>query len=359
MHILALVTDGFGGHGGIARYNRDLLTALSACSTVSRVIALPRHAAAPPGTMPAKVRQAAPVESRAAYIAAAIRAARQHGPFDTILCGHLYMAPLAAMLASAWRRPLWLQVHGIEAWDRPGALVRKATARAGMVTSVSRYTRRRFLGWADVAPEIVRVLPNTFDASFTPGKRSAHLERQLGVEGRRVLLTVSRLDERESYKGIDRVLRALPRVLARYPDAVYVVAGEGSDRPRLHAMAVTIGVADHVRFTGHVPPDALADHYRLADAFVMPSTGEGFGIVFLEAAAAGLPVIGGHLDGSTDALADGAIGTLVDPRDDTAIADALISALDRGRIPVSQALDRFARSRFEAHVGRLVEALAA
>ena len=105
-----------------------------------------------------------------------------------------------------------------------------------------------------------------------------------------------------------------PPSLARVPDAAYLIVGSGDDQPRLERLAREAGVGDRVVFAGQVADAELADYFALADVFAMPSTGEGFGIVFLEAAASGLPVIGGNRDGSVDALADGRIGRLVDPR---------------------------------------------
>lgn len=357
LDVLALITDGFGGRGGIARYNRDLLSALSTSDTVKRVLALPRYAPLPPEPVPPKVTQAPAIAARAGYMAAALRSTERRGPFNGIFCGHLYMAPFAALLAARLGAPLWLQVHGIEAWSPPGALIRKAVMRARMVTSVSRYTRRRFLAWADLAPETVRVLPNTFDPVFTRGERPVGLARRLDVEDRKVLLTVSRLDQRERYKGIDRVLAALPRVRARHQNLAYVVVGDGTDRERLSREAGALGLADCVRFVGDVPAAELADYYRLADVFVMPSTGEGFGIVFLEAAAAGLPVIGGNRDGSVDALADGVIGRAIDSDNLDALATAIVASLSGG--PASNEIHRFRTSAFRNHVSELLSGLRA
>ncbi len=92
-------------------------------------------------------------------------------------------------------------------------------------------------------------------------------------------------------------------------------------------MAKDLGVAEHVIFAGFVPDEELPDHYRLADVFAMPSTGEGFGIVFLEALACGTPVLAGNRDGSTDALDAGRLGTLVDPLSDEEITDGLSALL--------------------------------
>jgi phosphatidylinositol alpha-1,6-mannosyltransferase len=135
-------------------------------------------------------------------------------------------------------------------------------------------------------------------------------------------------------------------------DVVYFIVGDGDDLPRLQAEVATAGVTGRVVFTGRVSEADLPDYYRAADVFVMPSTGEGFGIAFLEAAAAGVPVIGGDCDGSVDALADGAIGLPVDPYDPEALTAAISSCLREGR-PASIDVSRFSRRRFTDYVGAL------
>jgi glycosyltransferase involved in cell wall biosynthesis len=205
-----------------------------------------------------------------------------------------------------------------------------------------------------VVPERVRVLPNTFEPRFAPGPKPNYLLDRYNLRGRRVLLTVSRLAASERYKGHDQVISILPRVLERFPDATYLIVGDGDDRQRLEALAVAFGVADTTKFAGHVPHDELPDYFRLADAFVMPSTGEGFGIAFLEAAASGLPVIGSNRDGSVDALADGAIGTLVDPDRQEGLLAAICNALAREMPKGQTSYKRFSTLNFNRHVDEIV-----
>ncbi len=361
MRLLALVTDGFGRSGGIARYNQDLLAALSQSGAVAQVSVLPRFASAAPA-LPAKVSQLPPSSGRLAWSVRALAlAARQR--FDALLCGHLHALPLAAAIARLRRLPLWVQVHGIEAWQPRGALYRRGLAAAVLVTSVSRYTRARVLAWADLAPHALRVLPNTVDDRYQPqptAQKPRELARRHGLEGRRILLTVGRLSAAERYKGHDRLIAALPAILAAVPDATYLIVGDGDDRPRLERLARGSGVGERVVLAGHVGDAELPRYLQLADAVAMPSTGEGFGIALLEAAAAGVPVIGGSRDGSVDALADGQVGRLVDPHDGAQIAAAVIDALV-GRHPVSGAAEaarRFAFDRFATHVDALVRTLA-
>jgi phosphatidyl-myo-inositol dimannoside synthase len=256
--------------------------------------------------------------------------------------------------------PLWVQVHGVDAWQKRSATNHRALLSAALVTSVSRYTRARLLGWADLPPHRVRVLPNTVTPGYVPRPRREDLVARLGLAGRRVILTVGRLSAREGYKGHGRIIAALPAIAARVPDAAYLIVGSGDDQSGLERLAQEAGVGDRVVFAGQVPDTELPDYFALAHVFAMPSTGEGFGIAFIEAAASGLPVIGGNRDGSVDALADGRIGRLVDPHAPAEIEGAVIDALV-GRHPVAAGAEetrRFAFARFAAQVDALVGTLA-
>ena len=356
MRILALITDGFGARGGIARYNQAFLGALAGQDDVEDVIVIPRFGAAGE-KLPPCLRQLPASAGKAAYLARVLRLAASRPAVDLLFCGHINMAALAAGLARRLRCPWWLQIHGVDAWAAPGRLVRAAVARADLVTAVSRYTRERFLAWADLPPGKVQVLANVLDPRFTPGPKPLHLLRRYGLEGRRVLLTVARLSALDRYKGHDRVLSALPELRRRFPDLAYVIAGDGDDRQRLEALARAQGVADLVRFVGHVPDAELVDHYRMADVFVMPSTGEGFGIVFLEAMACGIPAIGGDADGSLDPLSASPLGAAAPP-EHVGEAIARVLEMPRREARAFGLAERFGFGRFAARLGALSASLA-
>jgi phosphatidylinositol alpha-1,6-mannosyltransferase len=150
-------------------------------------------------------------------------------------------------------------------------------------------------------------------------------------DGRPTLLTVARLED--DYKGHDVVLEALTTVSERVPDVRWVVIGDGSLRPRLEQLAADYGVREHVCFLGDVSDEERDHWYRSAHVFVMPSRlppdggGEGFGIVYLEAAAHGLPVVAGNVAGARDAVVHGETGLLVDPTDHLAVAAAVTRLL--------------------------------
>ena len=150
------------------------------------------------------------------------------------------------------------------------------------------------------------------------------------------VLTVSRLTVGHEYKGVDMLLEAWPEVVALIPEAELVVVGDGDDRPRLEELARRWGCSESVYFLGRLPDSELRDEYRRAMLFALPGReelgsvigGEGFGIVFLEAAAAGLPVLAGASGGSREAVVDGVTGCLLRPGATASeVAEAIVELL--------------------------------
>jgi phosphatidylinositol alpha-1,6-mannosyltransferase len=260
---------------------------------------------------------------------------------DVVFCGHLYMSPLAAFIAWMKGAKLIVQTHGIEAWPRPSKPQSLAVERADLVLSVSRYTRAAVLGWAAIAPERALVVPNTVREMFTPGDGTAR-RAELGLEGKTVLLTVGRMVASERYKGHDKVMAAIRELVTQGHDICYLIVGEGDDHARLEALAAETGVGDRVKFLGAVDPQNLLETYRAADVFVMPSTGEGFGVSFLEAMASGTPALGLGVAGARDALGEGELGTAVSEND---LASAIGRLLAQAR-PDPGALAAAVHARF-------------
>ena len=326
--ILALVGDCYGARGGIARYNQDLFDGLADGSV--EILILARHGDARGMVLPPGVRQNPPIFGRFSFSLASIVAAWRFRPIDTVFCGHVFMAPLGFLLARLFGAHYWLQAHGTDIWKDRRGLVRRLIEYADLVTTVSRETRRILLAWVDLPPERVRVLPDTVQDVFRPGPAPAALRVRLKLGAGPILLTVGRLASNERYKGHEPVFSVLAGLREKFPDLIHVVAGDGDDRARLEAVADELPPGA-VRFLGFVPDADLPDLYRLADLYVMPSTEEGFGIVYLEAAACGLRVVGGKGGGTADAIPDERVGVIVDPTDRPALAAAIEEQLQRGR----------------------------
>jgi glycosyltransferase involved in cell wall biosynthesis len=150
----------------------------------------------------------------------------------------------------------------------------------------------------------------------------------------------------------------MPRLVSRVPDLAYVAAGGGSDGARLAAKAKALGVGAHVVFTGAIAEPEKADLYHLADAYVMPSSGEGFGFVVLEALACGIPVVASSADGTREALRGGELGLVIDPQDAEGLEQAIIDALSRPKI-ISPGLEYFSFPNFERRVATALDRMVA
>jgi phosphatidyl-myo-inositol dimannoside synthase len=353
--VLMLLTDGFGGRGGIAKFNRDFLNALDACALVERVYAVPRLIPQPiEEEIPEAVvydREAA--RGRLAFLRRLVRHIWRNKQMDLVVCGHLHLLPAAWLMARLCGVRLALIVHGIEAWTPSQKFLTNWLAgRVDAVIAVSRYSARQFARWSKLPIEREFVLPNCVDLDmFRPQPRDPALLERYGLKANKVILTIGRIASQERYKGFDKVIELMPRLLERFPDLKYLIVGEGDDRPRLKTKADGCGVAEHVVFTGEIPESEKVAHYNLADAFIMPSTGEGFGIVLIEAAACGVPVIGSQADGSREALRDGLLGRLVDPRKSEELIEAVTAVLQN---PPHRAraggIDVFSTQRFREGV---------
>jgi asparagine synthase (glutamine-hydrolysing) len=362
IRVLALVSDAFGGSGGIAQFNRDLLSSIARMPECAEVVATPRVMSADPGPIPPRITFVTKgVRSKPRFVAA-VAAEALRGRIDLVLVGHINLAPLGMLIARLRRVPSLLLIFGVDAWTpHRNPLVRACVSQATAVASISELTWRRFAEWSGVEASKLRLLPPCVDPRrFGPGPKSAELVDRFGLAQRTVIMTLGRLCSEERYKGFDDVMEALPRVAKSVPNISYLICGDGPDRRRLEAKARTLNVHDRVVFTGFVPEEEKADYYRLADGYVMPSRGEGFGIVFLEALACGIPVMGSRLDGSQEALLGGRLGRLVEPSDPGDVHAGILEVLgcERGRVP--SALNHYSDEAFKRRASAIVrEALTA
>lgn len=271
----------------------------------------------------------------------AVHVVERHRP-DIVFLNEMYALQ---WLGSALRRrfsiPMAQFVHGEEIMARELASIRyrRAVRRAireydGFV-AVSRFTRGELLRLGASA-EKIHLLQNGVDPlRFQPGPKPPSLLERYAVQGRKVLMTIARLEER---KGHELVIRAMPQILAEAPDAVYLIVGSGDLEPRLRCLVAELNLGTHVIFAGAVSQEELVDHYRLCDVFVMPNrvlpSGdvEGFGLVFLEAGACGKAVIGGNSGGVPDAVDHEKTGLLVSGESVDELAQAVLRLLKNSEL---------------------------
>jgi phosphatidyl-myo-inositol dimannoside synthase len=244
-----------------------------------------------------------------------------------VYCGHIKLATLVQKFCQPLSIPYTILTYGKEVWECLPDSQRKALQQAETIWTISRYSASRLCQSNDISPDKVKILPCVVDGNiFTPAPKIPELAAKYNLFGAKVLMTVARLWSGDPYKGVDVTIRALPQIIRGFPEVKYLIIGRGDDRPRLERLAVELGVAERVVFAGFVATEELPDHYRLADAYIMPSQ-EGFGIVYLEAMACGKPVLAGDADGAVDPLQDGLLGWRVPHRDPDAVASACIEIL--------------------------------
>jgi glycosyltransferase involved in cell wall biosynthesis len=261
------------------------------------------------------------------FTAAAMRAARRRGKL--VIAGHPNLAPITqAMRIAAPKLKTIVCTHGIEVWEPLSVLRRRALRHANLILAPSHSTAEQVIQQQRVEAQRVRVLPWALDPQFEAIlKASTQTAAPRQFPAGRVVLTVGRLLASERYKGMDTLITALPRLLTRWPELQLVVAGQGDDQPWLEELAEQNGVNRHVHFLSGLSYRGLAACYNACEIFALPSAGEGFGLVYLEAMACGKPVIGGAHGGAPEVVEDGVTGYLVQHGDPGQLATSIETLL--------------------------------
>lgn len=227
---------------------------------------------------------------------------------DVALIGHVNYVALGLMLRLLQPRLRYgVVVHGIEVWRPLPFIKRLGLRKADFVMSVSEYSKEKVISLHGVNSSRVRVLPNALEWK----EENPNPASMPPPSGAFRLLSVCRLDARERYKGVDTVIEAIPELLPTVPSIHYFVIGSGTDMDRHRELAKALGVSDRVSFLGSVDESTLRAQYQACDLFVMPSAGEGFGIVFLEAMKYSKAIIAADSGAVSEVVKDGVTGTLV------------------------------------------------
>jgi phosphatidylinositol alpha-1,6-mannosyltransferase len=378
MKVLILATDVFS-RGGIARYTSTLASSLASMLGPENVDVLCFFDWGYSGELPSEFRVLGTVSgrgragvlSRLNFLFKAVRFGTRG--YDLVIANHVALAPVAALMKLAFRTPYWVACHSVEVWWGTSRLRHAALKNADLILPVSRYTADAVQTMAGIRSSRVKVVYNAIPNSFAKlllseepvGPSIGKLKR-----GGSLLLSVCSLVRGNEFKGVDTIIRALPKILKTQPDLRYVVVGEGEIRTGLENIAVEMGVAGNVTFLGEIPDSELAELYRLCDAFVLPSRGqerlgivggEGFGRVYVEAALAGKPVVGSLSGGAAEAVLHGKTGFLVNPDSSDEVAEAVLAILEDPRLAAAMgsvgrewALDTFSEEALSRSLKELL-----
>ncbi|WP_175492483.1 glycosyltransferase family 4 protein [Methylocapsa palsarum] len=281
---------------------------------------------------------------------------------DLFVICHVNLIPLAGLVRLFRPRlPILLFVHGIEVWIDPPDRRKHWSERLFFaavteIAAVSAYTARKMAEDFGLPRSKFRLLPNAVDQiAFQPDEHRRDAA---------TILTVNRMSAHDRGKNADQMIRAVAKLRAAIPNVRYVMIGDGVLRPELESLAESLGVSDIVDFRGWVSPEALQAAYAQATVFAMPSSKEGFGIVYLEAWQFGLPVICSDKGASKEVVSDGLDGFVVDSANVSMICDrlhilltqpALAKAMgERGRRKVDA---KFLDPNFQANLNSLIDEL--
>jgi glycosyltransferase involved in cell wall biosynthesis len=248
---------------------------------------------------------------------------------NLILCGHINFAPVGFLIDKLLGIPYCILVYGVDCWNIKQFWKKAAIHNASKIISIGEYTANRLIQEQKINRKQFYFLPCTFDSDRFKIESKPHylLEKYHLNLNQKIILTVTRLSQTDGYKGYDKIISALPQIIDQIPNIHYLLVGKGDDRLRIEKLIKQLNLEKYVTLTGFVSDEQLCDHYNLCDVFAMPSKGEGFGIVYLEALACGKPTLGGNQDGAIDALCNGELGALVDPDNVDEIANTLIQIL--------------------------------
>jgi len=286
---------------------------------------------------------------------------------DFIICMHVNFSAICYYLLKIVNIKYAVVCHGIEMRNIYGTQKEKFLKKAYLIYSVSKHTKSII---EEQIPEVkgaIKLIPPAIDGKyFFIKEKPGYLKKRHNLnENNKVILTVARLHKEERYKGYDKVIDILPELLREIPSIKYIVVGSGSDMLDIKKRITKNHLEDSVILTGYVPDNELVDYYNLCDVFVMPSKGEGFGIVFLEAIACGKPVVAGNKDGARDALLNGEAGVLVAPDNNDEIKAAIINVLKRnipqklidGRILREKIIKEYGLERFKRRVTDVLDSI--
>ncbi len=284
---------------------------------------------------------------------------------DILVLSHINLLPIAKLISLVKpQQKIILFAHGIEVWGKLSGWKTKFLQEKVQTWAVSSYTRNQMILQHQIAPQQIHVLNNCLSPFLELPtifeKPQQLIEKYQLNKNTPILFTLNRLSASEKYKGYDTVISALGKLKKANQHFTYLLAGKAdeAEKQRLTQLIIENNLIEEVKLIGYLAEEELSTHFLLSDVFIMPSRGEGFGIVFIEAAAHGCQIIGGNIDGSTDALLNGELGQLVNPNSEEEIIKAIQKSLNNlahePKVQQEKTLQHFGFAGYVEKVGELI-----
>jgi phosphatidyl-myo-inositol dimannoside synthase len=361
MTVHFLLLSAFKFTGGLEKFNRAFIKALSDISTEQNfdLNIISSHDSNPDEKYIKKEKFEGFDGNKLKFALKCFAEARK---MELVFIGHINLAAVVILLKLLNPKIKIITIgHGIEIWDRQILFKKLLLSWATTILAVSNYTKNEIIKNNRIEANKIIVFHNTLDPFFRipeSFEKPEYLLTRYNIRpSTKLILTITRINETELYKGYDKVLDSLVYLVKKFPDSKYILGGKYSpvEGKRLINKVNQLKLADNFILTGFIKEEELTDHYLLADVFILPSKKEGFGIVFIEALACGNPVIAGNQDGSLDALINGKLGKLVDPNNSNEIFASVIDYLNK---PISrfnsEVIENFGFDKFKKKLSNLI-----
>ena len=364
MRILFIYLRAFSSTGGIEKFNRALMKALSDLSIINNFyLRVKSLYDSDPDIRYIESNYFQGYESsKIKFLFSMISQLRN---YDVILVGHINLAILG--LFTKWMYPskkIILITHGIEVWNKIRGVKFNLLKKANLILAVSQYTKEKICEVQGISDKNIIVFPNAIDPYFLIPKKfskanSTKNKYRLKEKGI-VILTVARMSNKEKYKGYDKILNIIPEIKElEYGNIKYIIVGkyDVEEKVRINKIIAKNNLQGDVILTGFVSEEQLVDIYLASDVFVMPSLGEGFGIVFIEALVCGLPILVSNEGGSKEIIEKIPFGIAVDSSNKQAIKEGLIKLLNL-KLNKSQlqdmAIKHYSYNNFRMNLNRII-----
>lgn len=284
---------------------------------------------------------------------------------DVLIIGHINLAILGVVINFISKKTkIIVMAHGIEIWGNNQGIKKLLLKNCHQILCVSNYTKQQLLKNNNfINADKVKVIYNCLDKYIEPPvvltQKKYVFERHSIPQNAVVLITVSRLSSAERYKGYTTVINALPLLLEKKLQVHYLICGKADEEEKKYVTALINEkkLQQQVTLVGFVAENELKDYYAAAEIFIMPSTGEGFGISLIEAAYFGKKVIAGNMDGSVDALQNGKFGKLVNPYQIQEIAEAITTYISEPSPNINLQNDVYQTFCYKTYKKRIEEIL--
>jgi glycosyltransferase involved in cell wall biosynthesis len=252
----------------------------------------------------------------------------------TVIISHINLV-LVVMIIKAFRRKtqIIMLAHGTEVWRKIPSWKQWFIQKYVKIWAVSGYTKQILEQEHKISSARIEVLNNILDPFFhipDEFEKPPQLLKRYGLtKDQPILLSITRRSKHETEKGYDEVIKLLPQLIKEFPLLHYLLCGKADieEQHRLELIIKKENLEKHISLIDFISEEELTLHYLLADTFILPSKKEGFGLVFVEATACGCKTISGNLDGSTDAMLNGALGRMVNPNRPDEIKKEIINSL--------------------------------